>query len=294
MARSANARRHEFVAPAGPAFLIAAALVLGACESAPEDIHVTFERGKVEIGGNILRRLGIDPEKARTIADASTEDDWLKVRNLTSLDLVTRAAKPGDRFPVIVYAHGCGGMVPNSHAHVEMLRGLGDYVVMAPDSFARKRPISCWSPGAINLDAAYTVNRLRRAEMIHAIGRVAGYPWVDKTNIFLVGHSQGGGAVLGYAGDVAIKGRVSLNGACYTRFPRTGSTGNGARSDEAILVFHSAHDPWFSRYYSECPEMARFHSNGRLVEDPDDAGHNLTCLSVTLRPRRYMFSICSV
>ncbi len=250
-------------------------LVLGACQTTPEDIHVTFERGKVRIGGNILDRLAIDPEKARTTADKSANDDWLKVHNLALLDLVTRAAKPDDRFPVIIYAHGCGGMVPNSHAHVAMLEGLGDYVVVAPDSFARKRPIHCWSPGVINLSATQTVRNLRRVEMIHAVDRIARLPWVDKKNIFLIGHSQGGGVVMGYAGDIRIKGRVSLNGGCYTRFPGTGSTGNGLRRDEQVLVFDSGHDPWFKKWYTECPEMARYHSNGRLVHDPEDGGHNL-------------------
>ena len=166
-------------------------------------------------------------------------------------------------------------MVPNSHAHVAMLEGLGDYVVVAPDSFARKRPIHCWSPGVINLSATQTVRNLRRVEMIHAVDRIARLPWVDKKNIFLIGHSQGGGVVMGYAGDIRIKGRVSLNGGCYTRFPGTGSTGNGLRRDEQVLVFDSGHDPWFKKWYTECPEMARYHSNGRLVHDPEDGGHNL-------------------
>lgn len=251
------------------------ALLLAACQTAPEDIHVTFERGKMAIGANILERLDIDAGKAGQIADTSPDDDWLKVRNLALFALIAEAAKPDDRFPVIVYAHGCGGMGSTSQAHFAMLEGLGDYVVVAPNSFARKRPIFCWSPGAINLDVAHTVNYLRRTEMIHAVERIARLPWVDKGNIFLVGHSQGGGVVMGYGGDVGIKGRVSLNGACYTRFPRSGSTGNGARSDEAVLVFHSGRDPWFEKWYSECPEMARFHSKGRLVEDVQDGGHNL-------------------
>jgi dienelactone hydrolase len=263
------------VRPWFAAIIAAALLAVGACQSAPDDIPVTFERGKIRIGGNILERLGIDPEAARATADKSPDDDWLKVFNLALLDLITGAAKPGDRFPIVVYAHGCGGMTPNSHAHVSMLEDLGDYVVVAPDSFARKRPQSCWSPGAVDLGATRVARGLRRAELVHALDRVARLPWVDKDNIFLVGHSQGGGMVLGYAGEVRIKGRVSLNGACYSRFPRAGITGNGLRPDEAVLVFDSGRDPWFARYYSECPEMARRHPNGRLVHDADDDGHNL-------------------
>jgi dienelactone hydrolase len=250
-------------------------LATGAGLAAPDDINLTFDRGAVRIGDNIVERLGIDLKAARTIADASGEDDWQKAYNRAQLDLITQAAKPGQQFPVIVYAHGCSGMSLKSRNHVSMLYDLGDYVVVAPDSFARKRPISCWSPGVIDREARRISTILRKAEIVHALDRIAALPWIDKRSIFLVGHSQGGGVVLGYGGDVRIKGRISLNGACYTRFPQTGSTGNGARSDEFILAFHSGRDPWYEQWYSECPEMVRRHPNGRLVEDAKDSGHNL-------------------
>ena len=253
-----------------------AALALTACQASTEDIHVTFDRGAVRIGGNIIDRLGIDREDARTIAGKSMEDDRVKAYNQALLALVTGAAKPDDdRFPVIVYAHGCAGMVLASREHVHMLERLGDYVVVAPDSFARKRPVTCWGPGAVDVDATSVARRLRRAELVHALDRVVRLPWVDKDNIFLIGHSQGGGMAMDYSGDVKLKGRVSLNGACNNRFSRAGLTANGLRPTEAALAFDSGHDPWFARYASDCPEMVKLHSNGRLVVDPDDETHNL-------------------
>ena len=229
----------------------------------------------MRIGANIIDRLGINREEARTIAGKSVEEDRVKAYNLALLALVTGAAKPGDHFPVIVYAHGCAGMVPASREHVYMLERIGDYVVVAPDSFARKRPVSCWGPGAVDVDATSAARRLRRAELIHALDRLVRLPWVDKDNIFLIGHSQGGGMAIDYSGDVKLKGRVSLNGACNSRFSRAGLIGNGLQPTEAALAFDSGHDPWFARYASDCPEMIKSHSNGRLVVDPDDETHNL-------------------
>ena len=148
-----------------------AALALTACQASTEDIHVTFDRGAVRIGGNIIDRLGIDREDARTIAGKSMEDDRVKAYNQALLALVTGAAKPDDRFPVIVYAHGCAGMVLASREHVHMLERLGDYVVVAPDSFARKRPVTCWGPGAVDVDATERRPPLKAR-------RVSPWPWI--------------------------------------------------------------------------------------------------------------------
>lgn len=258
-----------------PWVAVAAVMVIGACQTTPEDIDVTFDRGAVRIGANIIDRLGIDRKDARSISGKSAEDDRVTAYNQALLALVTGAAKPDDRFPVIVYAHGCAGMVRASREHVYMLERLGDYVVVAPDSFARKRPPSCWGPGAVDVDATSVARRLRRAELIHALDRMARLPWVDTDNIFLIGHSQGGGMAIDYSGDVKLKERISLNGACNSRFPRAGLTGNGLRATESAVVFESGQDPWFARYASDCPEMVKRHPNGQLIVDPDDQTHDL-------------------
>jgi len=69
-------------------------LATGACLVAPDDINLTFDRGAVRIGDNIVERLGIDLKAARTIADASGEVDWQKAYNRAQLDLITQADLP--------------------------------------------------------------------------------------------------------------------------------------------------------------------------------------------------------
>jgi len=175
----------------------------------------------------------------------------------------------GVKLPVIAYFHGCGGILRASIKHLSWLSTYDDFVIIAPDSFARTRPEYCFRNFTVNYLVGPQVRAMRMNEMYHALEQIAKLPWVDTNNIFLIGHSQGGGMVAGYGGDVKIRGRIILNGGCYDNF------GENMNDDEALLTFDTGKDPWFRNYPSSCRDYVLRHPGGKSVWEPEGTTHDL-------------------
>jgi dienelactone hydrolase len=122
---------------------------------------------------------------------------------------------PGTRLPVVVFAHSCRGVDAEATETLRMIAAHG-FAAIAPDHHARadargpcragpSRPIASprqarrdggyaravpvgWSPPP---EPAYVGRRLQEVEV--ALARVRDLPWVDKRDIYLVGHSLGRG-----------------------------------------------------------------------------------------------------
>jgi dienelactone hydrolase len=160
------------------------------------------------------------------------------------------AIGPGTRLPSVLFVHGCGGF-GNSGRVIARLLATAGYAVFAPDSFARPgRPETCDSrsrrsivPGAV-LDRVYA---MRAAEIGYGRARLAEIPWVDRDNLFLVGHSQGGTAAAAHPGG-GFKARVIGGSAC--------KRGYGAAPGAPALAVTSRHDPWLKRDGSRCDRYA--------------------------------------
>ncbi len=163
--------------------------------------------------------------------------EWAAAYTLAKLDELDAKVTIGETSPLIVYMHGCAGMVPASLRHVDGLTKLGNYIVASPNSFSRDRPVSCRAPGDPDFEVMQSSRGWRRDELAYAMQRLLTHRWVDRSNIFLVGHSHGATTVLDYSGSARIKGQGALHGGCDV-----GSLlilQDNTRPEEHILGFHS-------------------------------------------------------
>ncbi len=234
-------------------------------------VETTFEKASVRVSENVVEKYGLDFRAAYDRIEAAAKNDERPSYNKARLDEVTAKVPAGAKLPLIVYFHGCAGMLWASMGHVESLAKFDDFVVIAPDSFARHRPHFCFGDFTVNLSIVDLVGELRRAEIKFALDRLVKLPWVDKNNIFLVGHSQGGGVVAGYGGPVKIRGRITLNGYCGESLG-----GDAMKDDEALLTFDTGRDPWFYNNFSSlCRAYVLGHPNGKSVFEAQSRTHNL-------------------
>ena len=166
------------------------------------------------------------------------------------------AIPPGKRLPTVLFAHGCAGFGPGGRVNARLLATAG-YAVFAPASFARPgRPRTCdvkTYRTFVSRAVFQRVRAMRTAEIRYALERLAEIPWVDPENLFLVGHSQGGGAVSAYVGG-PIKARV-ITGSTCTR-------GYGAAPGDPVLAVYSRDDPWLTVVAGRC----RDHVPGTALE----------------------------
>ncbi len=246
----------------------ASALMLGACVTGP--VEKTFERAAVRAPENILGEAG----KAINEAAFEAEVDAFQNRRRPQyppgqLSALTAAVPSGVKLPLIVYSHGCAGIVRSSIGHLRWLAKLDDFAVIAPDSFARDRPEYCFRDFTVNVALSGEIRAMRQHEMEHAMAQIAKLPWVDRSNIFLMGHSQGGAVVSSYSGPLKVRGRILLNGFCSDTW------GDGMNDDEALLTFDTGKDFWFRNYPTSCRSYALSRPRGKSVFKADSASHDL-------------------
>jgi dienelactone hydrolase len=154
------------------------------------------------------------------------------------------------RLPTVLFAHGCSGFGDGGRVNARLLATAG-YAVFAPASFARPgRPRTCDAKTRrtiVSEAVSERVRAMRTAEIRYALERLADVPWVDPDNLFLVGHSQGGGAVAAYVGG-GIKARVISGSTC--------ARGYGAAPGDPVLAVYSTNDPWFANQSGRCRDRA--------------------------------------
>ena len=233
-------------------------------------VEATYENASVRLPVNVLGAYAEEINAANVAAEEHAKVVHKRPQYPAS-PIASLAAKvpTGIKLPVIAYFHGCGGILRTSFEHLRQLSTLDDFVVVAPNSFARERPEYCFRNFTVNYLVGKQVRAMRLNEMYHALEQIAKLPWLDKKNIFLIGHSQGGGMVAGYGGDVKIRGRIILNGGCYDNF------GENMNDDEALLTFDTGKDPWFRNYPSHCRDYVLRHPDGKSVWEPKGITHDL-------------------
>ncbi len=142
------------------------------------------------------------------------------------------------RRPVVIYLHGCTGI--GNYGFFKVLAGAG-YVVVAPDSMARRfRPLQCdprTNTGGHNL----FIYDFRRAEIAYALQRLRRYSWIDWSNVFLIGTSEGGVAAALYRGD-EFRARVIAQWTCIGGALVRGIA---APPETPILAIVRNNDPWY-------------------------------------------------
>lgn len=163
--------------------------------------------------------------------------------------------QPGRQFTVILFMHGCAGMVPDNIELAEDYRSLG-YAVIAPNSFARAgRQRECVS----SRRKVATIS-LRKAEIDYALTQIPSLGWVDPARIVLAGQSEGANTVSEVDRDDVFAGYIITGWDC--RF--------GLAPDGPVLAVKGALDDTANR--GTCSANGAPHSASVIVPG---AGHSV-------------------
>jgi len=142
------------------------------------------------------------------------------------------------KLPLVLYLHGCTGL--GNFDLLNKIAGEG-FVVIAPDSFARKfRPLQCDpinKTGGRNL----FVYDFRSAEITYALEKIGDLSWIDFNNLFIFGVSEGAVATSLFRGSV-------FNGRIITQWTCKGAPlieGIDAPINEPILSIIREGDPYY-------------------------------------------------
>lgn len=208
-------------------YLVLASVLLAACEApiavldSRPDIELTWQQAVVALPPS---RGGEAPFVGR-LSDAGVAE------RVASYPL-------GTRLPTVFYSHGCTGL--GKFDFFKALAGAG-FAVIAPDSMARRyRPLQCdpkTQTGGFNL----FVYDFRLTEISFGLDRLHRLAWVDRSNLFLIGISEGGVAAALYRGD-EFRARVIAQWTC------SGAPiveGLGAPRNEPVLAIVHSGDPWY-------------------------------------------------
>ena len=178
-------------------------------------------------------------------SEADIASTWTQAR--VYLPRMSSYVKPADvsvarKLPTVVYLHGCTGLTAADARWARTLTSAG-YAVVLPDSFARSYRLSNCNP-QMHLGGAFRAAAgMRQEEIEHALKMLKAAPWADQGNLFLMGHSEGGGAVAGW-GEVGFKGQIISGTKCQQ--------GLAAPATIPVLVIAFLHDPWEGNYRRTC------------------------------------------
>lgn len=154
------------------------------------------------------------------------------------------------RWPTVIYLHGCSGVWSGTYRRIDALAANG-FAVIAPVSLARKKyPKSCDTTR--HRGGLYRPTlRMRQIDAGHAIARARQLDWVDPDNLFLVGLSQGAiTAATFHSKDPAMKvnARVLEGWTCHAGWEEY--RGIGAPRSEPVLALVAKFDPWFQNQWN--------------------------------------------
>ena len=170
--------------------------------------------------------------------------------------------------PVVLYLHGCTGIVDwHDYDWGRTLSGNG-YIVIMPDSMAREGRIpNCDS--ALKRGGMFPkAHEYRQEEIEYALTQLLASPQANKDKLFLAGHSEGGTAVA-ITQHVGFKANVILAWTCTFTF-EPALDGIKSPKDVPILAVAATRDEWRvgKATYGRCIDRA----DGRKVTQVDLTG----------------------
>jgi hypothetical protein len=176
-----------------------------------------------------------------------------------------------EKKPVVILMHGCTGIASEEKKWAEFIKKLG-FVVITPNSFARKNRLRNCDPQTKIRGAFRGAHEYRQQEIAYGLSELKAYSWVDVDRIYLMGHSEGGGAAASAPQD-DFKGRIITGWSCGTGI-------NGSRTTP-ILAMVYLQDAWYGKYNAGgCSEYSRefesftflgFEGTAHNVYDQEDA-----------------------
>jgi dienelactone hydrolase len=162
--------------------------------------------------------------------------------------------------PVIIFLHGSGGFGNDDLAWGKFLSKNG-YVVIFPMSYSipgrfrttpTKKELEQNGYNRSVKKLKVPTVKLRKAEAAFALKEIRKYPWVDLGAVFLMGHSEGGGAAARF-GMPGLAGVITSGYKCIGRVPVA------VNNDVPMLALNHQTDKWFTREGNpNCTDRAEF------------------------------------
>jgi predicted esterase len=180
------------------------------------DISKSWENAQVQVPGSFL---------SKTVSTVETD-------------------KP---LPTVILMHGCTGIHQQDINLAKELTNQG-FIVVMPDSLAiPERVINCDTKTNTPHLKLVPVETIRPKEIKYAMSQLKQQSWVDKNNIFLIGHSEGGMAA-------AIVRELGFNGIVISGF--NCFFGVRASTSTPILAIGFESDSYLSRISKvQCKDM---------------------------------------
>ena len=147
-----------------------------------------------------------------------------------------------NKFPVVIYLHGCAGINRDALNWGSYISSLG-FIVILPNSMARNGRISNCDPKLKKGNGAFPMARkYRQQEIDYSLSQTINISWAQRQNIFLMGHSEGGIAVAQsphseFAGEI-------ISGETCTNRNNPIYDGIFAPLNMPVLAIASIHDEW--------------------------------------------------
>lgn len=169
----------------------------------------------------------------------------------TMNDLIENRSSIQGRWPTVIYMHGCTGIWSGTYTRINLLAKNG-YAVIAPASFAREKyPKSC-DPENHTGGLYRPTLKMRQNDAGYAIAKAKKLPWVDRTNVFLMGLSEGGittATFLSKAPGRSLRARIVEGWTCRAGWHEY--RGIKAPDSEPVLTLVGLEDPWFQNSYNK-------------------------------------------
>ena len=176
---------------------------------------------------------------------------------------------------IVIFAHGCSGTVSITHNRIDFLVDNG-YVVIAPQSFARKKYARSCDP-MIHRGGMYReILSMRHEDIRHVVKNVRRFDLVNTGQVILMGHSEGGIIAATYVSnskDDYVDMRIIEGWTCRSQGPYGWFEYHGLKSkkETPVLALVSKLDPWFQKEWSkgDCGKFLKNNKSKSYVFDSD-------------------------
>jgi len=174
-----------------------------------------------------------------------------------------------NRFPVVIYLHGCAGINKDALSWGSYISSLG-FIVILPNSMARTGRVPNCDPKLKQGNGKFPLARkYRQEEITYALQQTLASPWAQMSNIFLMGHSEGGIAVAQSA-HAEFAGEI-ISGATCTNKNNPLYDAIYAPLNMPVLAIASLQDEWHDNkpaVMGRCIDKARGRSYFVQVDLP--------------------------
>lgn len=158
---------------------------------------------------------------------------------------------PEGVWPTVIYMHGCSGLWSGTKTRINFLARNG-YAVIAPASLARlKYPQSC-NEDTYQGGLYRPTLKMRQFDAGYAIAKAKTFPWVDTSNVFLMGLSQGGITAATFSSmrqEHSLRARIVEGWTCHAGWHEY--IGINAPESEPVLTLVGDKDPWFQNHWNK-------------------------------------------